>query len=149
MIDILIVESGNGGDISLINGDIQSTDSLSNQAYLAHFGGNTEASTTNEEVTGGRMDWWGNEFIKDDINMQMNSELERTLNKVALTSSGRLKLVQAAKNDMDFLSNIAKIESEVSISGIDKVQISDKINQGIASFQWNATKNELIEEILI
>jgi hypothetical protein len=150
LIDILLYESGNGGEISLKNGDIQMTDSISNQPYLAHFGGNVEASTTGEEITGeDRSDWWGNAFFENDQASQMNSELERALNNTALNSSGRLSIIQSAKTDLQFLKEIADIDCEASIIGIDKISISDKINQTQKTFTWDATNDELIEEITI
>jgi len=146
----MIYESGNGGDISLKNGDIEIIDGLSNQAYLAHFGGNVEASTTGEEIAGiERADWWGNSFFLNDPNAQMNSGLERTLNNTPLTSAGRIALAQVSKKDIEYLSDIADVSSEVSINGTDKLIISDKINQANADFIWNAIKQELIEEITI
>jgi hypothetical protein len=150
MTDIMIYETGNGGGISLKNGDIETIDGLSNQPYLAHFGGNVEASTTGEEVSGvERSDWWGNTFFQNDLASQMNSELERALNNNALTSAGRIVIAQAAKNDLDYLSDIANVNSDALISGVDKLLMSDTLNQSQASFIWDATKNELIEEIII
>jgi hypothetical protein len=150
LIDILLYESGNGGEISLKNGDIQMTDSISNQPYLAHFGGNVEASTTGEEIVGeDRSDWWGNTFFENDQASQMNSELERALNNTALNSAGRLSITQSAKTDLEFLKEIADIDCEASITGIDKISISDKINQTQKTFSWDATNDELIEEITI
>jgi hypothetical protein len=150
MIDILLFESGNGGEISLLNGDIEMTDSLANQSYLSHFGGNVEASTNGEEIEGEeRKDWWGNIFFQNDSTSQMNSELERTLNNTALNSVGRLQIEQSAKSDLEFLSDIAKTDSKATIDGIDKIKIHDSINQIKNSFVWEATKSELIQEIII
>lgn len=148
MTDILIYESGNGGEISIVNGDIQSTDSLANQSYLAHFGGNLEALTTGEETENTeRFDWWGNTFLSQEN--QMNSLLEKTLNEVALNSSGRITLERKSKEDLGFLKDFGEISTTVQISSNDKVRISDKINQTKVDFIWNATKEEIIEEITI
>lgn len=146
--DILIYESGNGGDISFKNEDIELTEGLMNQPYLAMFGGNTEASTSGQELQGEeRKDWWGNSFLDDDA--KMNSNLERTLNEVSLTSAGRGRIVETAKKDIEFIQPIAEVECNASITGIDKATISVKINQITVGFQWNKTKSELIEEIVI
>jgi hypothetical protein len=148
MTDILIYESGNGGELSLKNGDIESTDGLSNMPYLAHFGGNTEASTTENEETGeDRKDWWGNQFLEEQH--QMNSTLEKSLDEIALTSSGRAKIERDAKKDLEFMAEFADINCEVSIPGLNKIVVSDKINQSVVDLIWNATKDELIEEITI
>ncbi len=150
MTDILIYESGNGGEMYLKNGDIEMTDGLFNQPYLAHFGGNTEASTTGEEQEGTeRFDWWGNALFFAQPDAQMNSNLERTLNKTALSSAGRLEIERQAAIDIDYLAEIATVASEAAIIGNDKIRISDKLNQSVRSFTWDATKNEIIKEVTI
>lgn len=148
MTDVIIYENGNGGELSLKNGDIETTDSLCNQPYLAHFGGNVEANTTDNEIEGEeRNDWWGNTFL--DGEAQMNSNLERSLNKNALNSSGRANIEAAAVKDLEYLSEIAKTESIVSLKGVNKLLITDKLNQSVVNLAWDATKNELIQEITI
>lgn len=145
MTDIVIFESGNGGDISIKDGDVVTTDGLFNQPYLAHFGGNVGNSTTGQEIEGEeRFDWWGNTFLEEQN--QMNSLLENTLNNVSLNSSGRLVLENDSKKDLEFLSEIANVTSDVLIIGVDKLQIHDKLSQNKVDFFWNGTKNELIEE---
>ena len=148
MTDIMIYESGNGGELSLKNGDIESTDAIFNQPYLSHFGGNIEALTTGNEIEGvERFDWFGNSFLESGA--QVNSLLEKSLNENALNSSGRIVIESDANTDLEFLKDLGTIQSEVSITGVDKVRISDKINQSKVDFIWNATKDELIEEITI
>jgi hypothetical protein len=148
MTDVLIYESGNGGELSLKNGDIETTDGLFNQPYLSHFGGNIEASTTGNEVEGEeRADWWGNTFL--DASAQMNSELERSLNNNALNSAGRINIERDAQKDIEHLNDIANVSSTVVITGNDKLLISDKLDKIVVNMLWDATKNELIEEIII
>jgi hypothetical protein len=148
MNDLMIYESGNGGELSLKSGDIETTQAVFNQFYLAHFGGNTEASTTGNETEGTeRMDWWGNMFLNEKS--QMNSSLEKTLQGVALTSAGRVEVEREARKDIDYLSDLGELSTVVQIIGNDKIQISDKINQSKVDFIWDATKSEVIEEIVI
>jgi hypothetical protein len=148
MIDVMIYESGNGGEISLKNGDIETTDGLFNQPYLAHFGGNVEALTTGNEIVGvERFDWFGNFFLPKEA--QMNSLLEKTLNEVALNSAGRLTVEKVAKIDLDFLTSLGDVTSSASITNTDKITISDKINKTKVDYLWDATKAELIEERII
>ena len=104
--DIMIFESGNGGDFNIRNGDLDSVEGLTNQPYLAHFGGNKEASTTGEEAAGvERFDWWGNSFLENEPGAQMNSELERALRDNSLSSKGRVQIERLAKQDMEFLNH--------------------------------------------
>ena len=146
--DLMIYESGNGGELSLKSGDIETTQAVFNQFYLSHFGGNTEASTTGNEVEGEeRNDWWGNEFLNEQS--QMNSSLERTLNSIALTSAGRAEVEREAKKDVDYLSDLGELSTVVQITGNEKIKVSDKINQSQVNFIWDATKSEVIEEIIL
>lgn len=148
MEDILIYDFGNGGEISLKNGDIEGTGAIFNMVYLAHFGGNIEASTTGNEDEGEeRSDWWGNFYLEEKA--MMNSELERALNNNPLTSSGRASIERAAKKDLEFLSDIADVDVSVQITGNNKIKITEKINQTIINFIWDSTKNEIIETIII
>lgn len=148
MMDVLIYESGNGGELSLRNGDIETTDSLANQAYLSHFGGNVEASTIGNEIESEqRRDWYGNSLL--DVNAQMNSELERALNANELGSLGRSNIERAALKDIQHLSDLADIASTAKITGNNKINITDKIDKTVADIIWDSTKNELIYEITI
>jgi len=152
--DLTIYETGNGGDLSLVNGDLSVTEGLTNQPYLAHFGGNIEASTTGEEKAGvERFDWFGNAFFPNEADAQLNSELERGLAVNELSSKGRIELERLAALDLEYLADVADIESEVVIESDDKVSISDKLIQpsddAEFSFIWDATKNELIEDKII
>lgn len=152
MYDVLIYESGNGGEVELVNGDLATTDSIANQSYLSHFGGNIEAVTTGEEIQGEeRNDWWGNAFFQDDPAAQMNSHLERALNENPIGSTGRSEIERRAAEDLEFMAEISETETTVYLSGSDKITISDSILEidTVYKYIWDGTKSELIQEILI
>lgn len=152
--DILIYETGSGGDFSLVSNDLVLGDQLYQQFYLALFGGNLQASTkasylANEE----RFDYWGNSLIWDKNKArQFNSETERTLNNVALNSSGRLQILQAVNTDLAYLTSVINFEVEVSLLSGNRVVILitfvGKTNQQDKSLQFiiDSTKNEVIIE---
>ena len=79
----------------------------------------------------------------------MNSELEKSLNENALNSKGRSNIEKDALKDIQFLSELGSVSNSVEITGHDKIKISDKINQTVVDFIWDATNKELIEEITI
>ena len=151
ILDILIYESGDGGEFQLMNDDIATVSSLTNQVYLALFGGNIEQDTTTEiEIGDERDDWWGNEYVE----VPFNSTFERTLNNVALNSSGLKQLENAAKDDMRYFSDYADIEVSATIPDVNKLEITISLNQKSAQkfavkFVWDNLKNELIEDIII
>jgi phage gp46-like protein len=153
MIDLMIYETGSGGDLNLKNDDLDTISGLTNQVYLAFFGGNKEQSTSDElNELEQRKDWWGN-FLMEPEN-QFNSELERTLDNVAINTEGISKIENAAKNDLQYLDEYADIEIEAFILSVAKVQIDVSLtepnnNSTKLKFIWDGTKNELIEEIVI
>jgi len=96
LIDIAIHESGDGGEINIVNEDVNTIQGLTNQVYLALFG-NYEQVTTNQLTGVERFDYWGNAYLLSEN--QFNSTFEKTINEVALTSGGVNRLVDAAKTD--------------------------------------------------
>lgn len=155
--DIEIYESGDGGEMSIQNDDLALSSSLLQTAYLALFGGNTESSTRGDELPEQyRNDYWANTLLfKTEKEKQFNSETERTLNEVALNSSGRQKIVNSIKSDLKVLDGIATYNVEVSIQTIDKVSIFVQVNElgngETRSFQiiYDVARREIITQILI
>ena len=155
--DILLYETGSGGDFAILSNDLVLGDVLYQQFYLALFGGNLKASTkqtylSNEE----RFDYWGNSLVwPTNKNRQFNSETERILDNIVLNSSGRLKVIQAVKNDLAYLSNVINFEVEVNLLSQNKLSItitfSGKTNQQDKALQFvfDSSKNELIIQQII
>lgn len=155
--DIHLFETGSGGDFAIVNNDLLMGESLYQQIYLALFGGNIEASTKPSYLASEeRFDYWGNSLIwKDAKTKQFNSETERTLRNVALNSSGRLSILQAVNNDLDYLKGVVDFTVEVGIESVSRISItvsfSEKTNQQdkVLQMVWNNSKNEVIINKLI
>ena len=152
MDDVVLYEQGSGGDLQLLGNDIATTSGLFNMVYMAWFGGNTEASTTGNELDSElRDDWWGNALLfNNEKEIQFNSLLEKALNETALDSSGRITIEEAAKKDLTFMKDIADVSVSVSILSDDKVSITAQLkepeNLQVQEFQliWDGLKNEVI-----
>lgn len=148
--DLKIIENGNGGDLVFENQDIVLISEIYNQSYLAHFGGNTENSTTDDfsdiEEHG---DFWLNALIlKDEPNEQFNSKLEKSLDEIELSSSGRIKLQSISTKDLEYLANFAKYTSTISIPFVDKIKVFDtfvKDDKTSFIYIWDEAKDEIIE----
>lgn len=146
--DLLVIETGNGGDLVKTSKDLQTIDGLENMVYLALFGGNVEASAPVQRLPN-ELDYsfWGNIFLTP--NERFNSETERTLNTVALNSAGRLQILEAMKRDLSFMNDFADITPDVIIEATDRVRLEVKVQQPgniqdkTAMFIWDATKAEL------
>jgi len=127
MNDILLYESGNGGELQLLADDLATTNSLTNQVYIALFGG-------------GDADWFGND--SENINLAQNSTFEKTLQTVALNSNGLRALENAARADLSFIPDV-KVEAFLFSSN--KLQLSVIITENIINFVFeNGTVTEII-----
>jgi len=155
--DILLFETGQGGDFSIVNDDLLLGESFYQQIFLALFGGNIEASTKSQYLDGEeRFDYWANALLwKNEQTKQFNSTTERVIQTTTLNSSGRIKIIEAVKVDLEYLKPIADFTVEVEILGRDNLKIiinfTEKLNQQDKSFQmiYSNAKNELIIEKII
>ncbi len=133
--DLEINETGNGGDIVLIKNDLSVVNGIENQPYLGMFGGNVEAITAAERANDAK-DYWGNNLLMQaDATIQFNSIVEKTLNTVPLTSSGRVIIEDAIKQDLQFLSPLATIKVVVTIVATDRINVDIKISTDIGKEQ--------------
>lgn len=125
-IDIALVETGSGGDFQKIGNDLAVIYGRENNVYIALFGGNVEESTPavdkKERLAA---DYWANNlFYRNQPVKQLNSKTERTLNTTALNSSGRIKIENAVKEDLQFLVNQGVLVAvTVTLPGINTVKI--------------------------
>lgn len=149
----MIYEFGTGGDINLKNEDVETVQGITNQVYLALFGGNIEESTSLvSESQNEKNDWFGNFYL--DTEHQFNSTFERTINKIALTSGGISTLIDAAKTDLKYLQGYADIEISGLIPSLNKfeliVQLTEPNKKSTKiTFIWDGTRKEIIETITI
>jgi len=151
--DLLVIEdSGNGGDLVKKPKDLSWIQGFENMPYLAMFGGNTEASTTNKRLeTEQDFSWWGNAlFFPNDQGVQFNSNTERALVNTPLTSAGARLIEQAVKADLLFMKDFCQVAIAISIVATDRVVIGVRLQQpgNIERrdfiFIWDATRAELI-----
>lgn len=121
MTDILIYESGNGGDILLRGEDLVKVNGYENAPYLAMFGGS---------------DWWGNYLIPDK---PFNAKTENVLKSTPLTSNGRILIENAIREDLTFLNNIVGTTAtwKVAIAQANRVSIEVTINGQVFNYMWN------------
>jgi len=132
-------------------------ESLYQQIYLALFGGNIEANTKDVYLLSEeRFDYWGNTLIwKNEKSSQFNSETERTIQNTALNSTGRLRIIQAINNDLEYLKSVLIFDADVQITGRDNLKIivnfNSKSNQQDRVLQMiydNAKKEVIIDKII-
>jgi hypothetical protein len=123
MTDLLIYETGGGGDLLQRGNDLVSVNGYENSTYLSMFGGGS---------------WWGN-FLTPN---KFLSKTERVLLVTPLTSAGRITIENAVNDDIDFLKKIpdTKYTSLVTIGGPDRLEILITINGKQFNYLWNPDK---------
>lgn len=149
--DLQIIESGNGGDLFLLGKDLAQVQGFENMIYIALFGGNTAASTPETRVNNEQaFDWWGNTLLMPNLStQQFNSQTERTLNSVPLTSGSLVEIQNAINADLEFMQPFANITVTVSIIGVDKVKLAILVKEpgNLESkdflYIWDGTKSDL------
>lgn len=127
MADVLIIETGNGGDLVLRGNDLVIVQGVENQPYLHMFGGDAG--------------WWGNDLISRP-EFQWTSETTAALSASALTSDGRIQIEQAIIDDMKpFEKRYAvKVTVSVVISGPDRLSIQVTINGEMKEYTFTPDK---------
>ena len=82
-------------------------------------------------------------------NIQFNSDFERLLLNIALTSSSRIDIEETIKSDLKFMDKFSSVDVSASIIANDRLKILIKIMQPEGEqtkefvYIWDATKNEL------
>ena len=122
--DLAIVETGNGGDIQLLGNDLQMVFNGENNIYLGLFGGNKEQVTRNRVSEAQSFDFWANNlFFPSNQSAQFNSTTEKTFQNTALTSSGRVLIENAMKEDLKFMTDFGKVEVSATITATDRIEV--------------------------
>tara|TARA_R110002049_G_scaffold64570_2_gene170196 strand:+ start:2041 stop:2466 length:426 start_codon:yes stop_codon:yes gene_type:complete len=133
--DIELYESGDGGELSILNGDVSLIETLYQTIYIALFGGMADGT-----------DYWANNLLfATKKSKQYVSETEKLLNEVTLNSSGRLKIARAVENDLSFIKSIANYEVNVLILSTNRIEIDILLSSGTElQYIWDNAKNEVI-----
>lgn len=148
MTDVMIIETGNGGDLVANGNDLAMVQSFENMPYLAMFGGNVESSTPIKRIaTEQANDYWANSLLfTNDTSKQFNSLTEKTLNTTTLNSAGRIDIENAVKADLDFMKEFAELSVNVQILSDDVVKINitikkpDNLQEAKYIYIWQAGK---------
>jgi phage gp46-like protein len=128
--DLLINETGNGGDIVKNGNDLALVFSFENMIYLAMFGGNKEAVTRPRLATEQATDYFANSLLfPNDSSIQFNSLTEKALDETPLTSSGRLLIENEIKKDLQFMQAFAEVTVKTSIPATDTIIINVKVKE--------------------
>jgi len=133
MIDIEILESGNGGEMSIAGNDIRVVTGYENMPYLSNFGG---------------QNWWANNLLLNTNNdFEFNATTEQVLLTTPLNSNGRLIIIEAITNDLNYI--IQNVPNTV-INVTAKIVSDDRLNITISFlgltfyYYWNPSSGVLM-----
>jgi len=153
MSDLKIILTPEGGDFELVGPDLVVINGFQNMPLIGLFGGNRKESTREYTEAEQRGDWWGNSyFMPNNSDIQFNSDLERLLYNVALTSESRLQIEQTVKRDLKFMLGFSTFTVSVSLIYVDQIEINIKIQEpgSLEStnfiYIWDSLKSELINK---
>lgn len=126
MVDLLFLETNNGGDLVLGGKDLLQTEGLETALYLAMFG---------DDGTG----FWGNYMLPEA--QQFVSRTQLAIQTNSLTSAGRLNILEAVTADMAFLNELPDVISwtaDVAITGVNKITITINVNGKPFQYTYNS-----------
>lgn len=124
MIDILLYETGSGGEIIIRNNDVVTVAGYENMPYIAQFGGNGS--------------WMDDLLLTGD--QRHTSQTEQALIDVPLTSAGRIAINNAMEADLEFLSDdIAgtKVEVNTTIASRNRMDAAINAAGNTIYMNWN------------
>lgn len=132
MMDVTLIETGNGGDLVLSGNDLSIVDGISNMPYIAMFGGSN---------------FWGNDLLFDNDDLRFSAETENILLTVPLNSQGRSTIEAAIKRDLQFLLNdVPNTELIVTcrIVSDNRLEIFVKFGGTEFNLLWNPQNQSLV-----
>lgn len=150
--DLQVLETSNGGDLLLKGADLAQVEGWENMVYIGLFGGNVAMSTPGERAANEMAyDWWGNStLMQNDASIQFNSQTERALNTISLTSGNLIYIQNAVNADLEFMQPFADVTITVAIIGVDKVRLDilvkepNNVSQKEFIYIWDGTTQDLV-----
>ncbi len=107
--DVLLFQTLDDGDISVVDGITEMTAGFETAAYLSLFGGNE----ADDGRPGNLLTWWGN-VGETDVAKRQVSETQHLIGSIPATSSNLLKIEVAAGRDLQWFLDL-DVASEVTV----------------------------------
>ncbi len=124
MTDLLLIETGSGGDLVLAGSDLVGISGLENQPYLAQFSGDGNN--------------WINALLISDPVIQFSSTTEQALKDNPLSSAGRVNIQNAMLADLQYLTaDGTTVSVTATITKPNRLDVAININGKLFYYQWN------------
>jgi len=137
--DVLLFQSVDGGNISVVDGITEMTGGFETMAYLCLFGGNED----DNGLPGNRLTWWGN-LLETNPAFKYVSETQHLLRSIPAISANLLRIEEAAKRDLQVfldLSIASSVELTVTIPALNSINISGIIFAEGEEISFSFTEN--------
>jgi len=125
--DVLIFNTGDGGEIEFVNGQPIMTGGFESMIFLCWFGGNFE----DDGLAANRKTWWAN-LNEQDPDKRYISRLQNLIFQgVPLNSGNRRRIEEAALADLEIFksSGIAgEVVAEAFITGRNQLKLVAQVN---------------------
>ena len=137
--DVLLQQTNDNGEISVVNGVVTMSGSFETMAYLCLFGGN-------EDDAGGSdtsKSWWGN-LDEIDPDFRYVSQTQNLLKAIPAISSNLLKIQAAVERDLAVFINkniASSVTVAVSIPALNRVTIAVDIEAVGEESSFKFTEN--------
>lgn len=121
MTDVLLQQTNDGGEITYINGNVETTNGLEVAAYLSLMGGNKFDSGASSDDP---FQWWGN-FDELEPEKQYRSEFQNLIQGLSNVASNLLRIEEAAGRDLKWMvdTGIAQlVEVSASVPGVNLLE---------------------------
>ena len=124
--DIFLFQTNDDGNINVEGGIVEMNGGLETAAYLSLFGGNFDDSGDQDS----KSQWWGN-YIEDEKNRKYRSRTQNLLKSLPATSSNLRRIEEAAKLDLEWLTETGtatSIEITATVPKLNAINIEININ---------------------
>lgn len=137
--DVLLAQTFDGGDISVVDGIAEMSGGLETAAYLSLFGGNEDDSGRD----GDKFTWWGN-LDENESERQYRSETQHIVQSLPLITSNLRRVEDAAMRDLNWFltGSIANlVEVVASVPALNTLQLDVRIEAVGEEFTFNFVEN--------
>jgi phage gp46-like protein len=131
--NVRLYHTVDGGELGVVNQQIEMNGGLETAAYLSLFGGNESGA-----------EWWGNDFVTGNTSDRQVSETQRLIYEIPATSANIRRLEDAVRRDLNWMitDGVAKsVEANVRITGVGRVEIVVVILSHDAEYKATFSEN--------
>ena len=123
--DVLLFQTTDGGNISVVGGVVEMSGGLQTAAYLSIFGGNEDDAGGSDKAES----WWGN-LDEGDTAGRCRSETQNLLKALVATPANMRKVEDAASRDLAWM--VPDVATNVTVSasmpGLNKIKLTIDID---------------------